>query len=116
MAQNTPQTRVTVDKTPLPKVRADLLVLGIYKDTKKLPPALTAVDKAAGQAVSNLLKTGDFTGKADETALLYPLGKFGCRRIMLVGLGDKVNLCSLVIWESPLTGSGYRTSSGAGDG
>ncbi|KPK75283.1 MAG: hypothetical protein AMJ79_11780 [Phycisphaerae bacterium SM23_30] len=92
MAQNTPQTRVTVDKTPLPKVRADLLVLGIYKDTKKLPPALTAVDKAAGQAVSNLLKTGDFTGKADETALLYPLGKFGCRRIMLVGLGDKKSL------------------------
>jgi leucyl aminopeptidase len=51
----------------------------------KLPPSLDSVDQAAGGAVGRLLASGDFTGKRDETALLYPAGP--AHRILLVGLG-----------------------------
>jgi leucyl aminopeptidase len=50
-----------------------------------LPASLAALDDAAGGAMQRLAGAGDFTGKRDETALVYPPGPAG--RIMLVGMG-----------------------------
>ncbi|MFI5235529.1 MAG: M17 family peptidase N-terminal domain-containing protein, partial [Gemmatimonadales bacterium] len=50
-----------------------------------LSPSLAATDKAAGGALSRLYAAGDFTGKKDEVAVLYPVGP--AARIVLVGLG-----------------------------
>ena len=83
------RTTITVTKAGLDEVRADMLVLGLYQDTRKLPEAFGALDKAANQAVSNFLQTGDFIGKCHETAVLYHSGKLGVKRILLVGLGEK---------------------------
>ena len=92
MARQPKKTTVTVEKNPLDKTRSDMLVLGLFKDTKRIPAELAALDKAAGQVISNLLKLGDFTGTTNQTAVLYTRGSFACRRIMLVGLGDKKSL------------------------
>jgi leucyl aminopeptidase len=56
-----------------------------------LPASLASLDRAAGGALQRLATAGDFTGKRDETALVYPTGPAG--RIMLVGMGkpDEVN-------------------------
>jgi leucyl aminopeptidase len=51
----------------------------------KLPPSLGGVDQATGGAVGRVLAAGDFTGKKDETAVVYPTGP--APRILLVGLG-----------------------------
>ncbi|MFL5402913.1 MAG: leucyl aminopeptidase [Gemmatimonadales bacterium] len=51
----------------------------------KLPPSLDPLDKGTGGAVGRLLSSGDFTGKKDETAVLYPSGP--ASRVLLVGLG-----------------------------
>jgi leucyl aminopeptidase len=51
----------------------------------KLTPSLEALDKATGGAVGRVLASGDFTGKKDETATIYPAG--ATPRILLVGLG-----------------------------
>ena len=74
MARQPKKTTVTVEKYSLDKVRADILVLGLFKDTKRLPAELAALDQAAGQVISNLLKLGDFTGTANQTAVLYTNG------------------------------------------
>jgi leucyl aminopeptidase len=50
-----------------------------------LPSSLEGVDKAAGGAVNRVLAAGDFTGKKDETAVIYPSGP--ASRVLLVGLG-----------------------------
>jgi leucyl aminopeptidase len=50
-----------------------------------LPASLTALDAAAGGALGRLFAVGDFTGKRDETALIYPPGAAG--RILLIGMG-----------------------------
>ncbi len=61
-----------------------LLALAVARGP--LPPSLVAVDAAAGGALGRLFTAGDFTGKRDETAVLYPPGP--AARILLVGLGD----------------------------
>ncbi|HEY9443866.1 MAG TPA: M17 family peptidase N-terminal domain-containing protein, partial [Gemmatimonadales bacterium] len=50
-----------------------------------LPPSLAPLDASAGGALGRLFAAGDFTGKRDETALVYPPGPAG--RILLVGMG-----------------------------
>jgi leucyl aminopeptidase len=50
-----------------------------------LPPSLAGVDKQTGGAIGRVLVAGDFTGKKDETAVIYPSGP--AARVLLVGLG-----------------------------
>ena len=50
-----------------------------------LPPSLAALDQAAGGALGRLFAAGDFSGKKDEVALIYPTGT--AARVLLVGLG-----------------------------
>jgi leucyl aminopeptidase len=56
-----------------------------------LPASLAELDRAVGGALQRLSGAGDFSGKRDETALMYPPGPAG--RILLVGLGklDEIN-------------------------
>jgi leucyl aminopeptidase len=51
----------------------------------KLPASLEGLDKGTGGAIGRVLSSGDFTGKKDETAIIYPSGP--APRILLVGLG-----------------------------
>jgi len=50
-----------------------------------LPASLAALDKQTGGAIGRVLSSGDFTGKRDETAVLYPSGP--ASRVLLIGLG-----------------------------
>ena len=50
-----------------------------------LPASLGELDRAAGGALQRLWSAGDFSGKRDEIALIYPPGAAG--RLLLVGLG-----------------------------
>jgi leucyl aminopeptidase len=56
-----------------------------------LPASLGALDSATGGAVGRLYQAGDFTGKKDESAVIYPAGP--AARVLLVGLGkpEEVN-------------------------
>jgi leucyl aminopeptidase len=60
-----------------------LLVLALTRG--QLPSSLGALDKQTGGALGRVLSSGDFTGKRDETALLYPSGP--AARVLLIGLG-----------------------------
>jgi leucyl aminopeptidase len=50
-----------------------------------LPPSLQPLDDAAGGAISRLLASGDFAGRRDETAVLYPSAPVA--RVLLIGMG-----------------------------
>ena len=73
------------------RVVADALVLGILEGTTRLSGAAQAADKAAGGAIKEVLKSGDFTGKAGQVVVVYPTrGKLD--RLVLVGLGAEKGL------------------------
>jgi leucyl aminopeptidase len=70
---------------------AGVVALAIPQDTRTLAGAAAALDRAARGAITALLASGDFRGKALETAVLYPTaGK--ARRLLLVGLGPRATI------------------------
>lgn len=60
-----------------------LLILIVPQAT--FPSSLAGLDKVSGGAISRCYNAGDFKGKKDETALLYPDGPRP--RLLLVGTG-----------------------------
>src|SRR3954451_1950329 len=70
------QAQVAGYETPL---------LAIALGRGKLPHSLDTLDKGTGGALGRVLSSGDFVGKRDEVAVLYPIGP--AARVLLVGLG-----------------------------
>jgi leucyl aminopeptidase len=70
-------------------------LLAIAVPRGELPPSLGAVDQATGGALGRLFAAGDFSGKKDETALVYPPGT--AARVLLVGVGkgDEISRASI---------------------
>jgi len=89
VARQIKRTVVTVVQSRLEEYKGDVLALGLFKDTQRVPKDYAGLDKAAGGVVSKVLKLGDFSGKANESAVIYHNGAVVCRRIMLIGLGGK---------------------------
>jgi leucyl aminopeptidase len=61
-------------------------VVGVYEGERTLGAAAAALDRASRGAITALRKSGDFTGRHAETAVLYPSG-LRTKRVILVGLG-----------------------------
>jgi leucyl aminopeptidase len=73
-----------------------------------LPSSLAALDKSTGGALGRLFDAGDFSGKRDETAVVYPSGP--AARILLVGMGKPEEITfSAVRRAASLVGKRART-------
>ena len=70
---------------PLAQVETPLLAVALAQGSV-VPASLAELDRAAGGVVTRAVASGDFKGKRDETALLYP-GNAKPERVLLVGLG-----------------------------
>jgi leucyl aminopeptidase len=68
---------------------ADCIVVNLFEGVTSPGGATGAVDRALGGAISNLIASGDFTGKLASSALLYTLGKLPASRVLVVGLGKQ---------------------------
>ncbi len=62
---------------------APLLALALARGS--LPASLASLDAALGGALGRVYASGDFAGKRDEVALVYPSGPVS--RVLLVGMG-----------------------------
>ncbi len=76
----------SVKVVPLERVTAPLLAVAVGElGNGKLPSSLLGLDVNTGGELSRLVTSGDFIGKRDETAVIYP--KKGAKRVLLVGIG-----------------------------
>ena len=73
----------------------DTPLLAIAVTRGGLPASLASLDQATGGALGRLFAAGDFSGKKDETALIYPPGP--APRVLLVGLGKTDESSAAVI-------------------
>jgi leucyl aminopeptidase len=81
---------ITVDSHNPIDARVDLLALPMVQiDAEKrlLPPHLAAIDRAVGDRLSAVLRSGDFQAKSDQSLMLYPDGGIAAPRLLLIGLG-----------------------------
>jgi leucyl aminopeptidase len=68
---------------------SDLIVVNLFEEVTEPGGATGAVDHALGGRIRELLSWGDFQGKLNDTALLYPGDDFPARRVLIVGLGKR---------------------------
>ena len=74
----------TLRAAELATVQTPLLIVAVPQGA--LPPSLAALDRARDGALARLYAAGDFTGKTDQVAFVYPTGP--AERILLVGAGE----------------------------
>src|SRR5256714_10441027 len=75
----------TTVTTRRPQIETPLLAVALAQGGA-VPATLAELDRAAGGVVGRAITSGDFKGKRDETALLYP-GGAKPQRLLLVGVG-----------------------------
>ncbi len=85
-------------------------LLAVLVPRGAMPPSLKALDEATGGAIERLFASADFSGKKDETAVLYPGGT--AARILLVGLGKGPEVSRAAIRRA--AGTAARRARGLG--
>lgn len=73
------------------EVESDALVVNLFEGVESPGGATGAVDRALNGAISELIKTGEITGKLYRTTLLHTYGRIAPRRVLIVGLGKSTD-------------------------
>lgn len=77
-------TAVTVNPTA---VTADTLIVSLFEAAGALAGAAGTVDRALNGALTELIASGDASGRLGELTVLYPRGAVSAQRLIIVGLG-----------------------------
>jgi leucyl aminopeptidase len=89
-SKNIIKSSCDVFHTSLEQFRGDALVIGLFKNTKKVPAVYSKLDAAAGEVFSRMLASSDFAGDANQVATLYMPENLKFGRLILVGLGEEM--------------------------
>ncbi|MDR4504885.1 MAG: leucyl aminopeptidase [Candidatus Scalindua sp.] len=77
-----------VTKFSTPEMEStEALVIGLFENSKNIPPELESCNKSSGRIITHLLQSRDFRGKLNETVMVPTYKKISPKRIVLVGLG-----------------------------
>lgn len=80
---------IIVKQGQIEAAEADTLIVNLFDDVETPSGATGAVDKALDGAISELIASGDLTGKLGEVGVLYPRGAIPAGRVLIVGLGKR---------------------------
>ena len=82
---------IKVEVGNIVEVDADTIIVNLFEGVSYPGGATGAVDLALGGAIQDLIAGGDFKGKQDDVAVIYPRGSIRPRRVLVVGLGKVEN-------------------------
>jgi leucyl aminopeptidase len=88
---------VKIVTTPLAETDADTVLVYVFESETDFSDATAAIDDALDGVVKDLITTGEFTGKADQTMVLYPRGSLAAKRVIAVGLGERASFNAEVL-------------------
>ena len=71
------------------ETQADALIVNLFDDVTTPSGATGAVDQALNGLISQLIASGDLTGKMGEVTVLYPQDTLPAQRVLVVGLGKR---------------------------
>ena len=84
-------------------------LLALVVPAGALPSSLAALDQQTGGALGRLYTSGDFSGKKDETAMIYPAG--AAQRVLMIGVGKAEEVSRAVLRRAAATaGKRARTA------
>jgi len=82
---------VRVKQGRLENEPADAVVLTHFQGEDALLEECTKIDRLLGGAVRDLLKSGEFQGKPNQTVVLHSPRKLPAKRVLLLGLGRRTD-------------------------
>ncbi|MFO7680994.1 MAG: leucyl aminopeptidase [Chloroflexota bacterium] len=82
---------VQVQQGSIQENTADTIIVNLFEGVTTPGGATGAVDQALNGAISELIASGDLTGKAGEVAVLYPRGLIPAKRVLVAGMGEREN-------------------------
>ena len=82
---------ITVTRGEIQKRKDEALIVNLFQGLVKPGGATAAVDGAIGGLIQRAVTDGDFSGVKNETLLLYTHGRIPSSRVLVVGLGKKVD-------------------------
>jgi leucyl aminopeptidase len=92
--------QINVVTGALQTVTAQAIVVNLLEGVTVPGGATGAVDQALGGQIQALIAGGDFRGKRNEIAVLYPNGAIPAQRVILVGLGKREKFTPDVIRQA----------------
>lgn len=75
----------------LDEQQVDTWVVSVFEGAQELPGLATQLNDSLDGALLDLLRSGEYSGKAAEVAVVYSLGKLPAARVFLVGLGKEAD-------------------------
>ena len=115
MTKNIIEIAVNAKQADPIEIKTNLLAVGVFSDEQESNKLCRALDKKLDDAVSKIIKLGDFKGKSDTCAILYGQDKIGAERVLLVGLGDKEKASVNTIRKAALTAANKAVELRAGN-
>jgi len=102
----------SVKVVPLERVSAPLLAVALGElSNNKVPSSLLSLDANLGGELGRMLAAGDFTGKPDEVAVMYP--SKGAKRVLLVGLAKSEEITRGAVRRSAAIAARKAVETGA---
>lgn len=83
--------KATAEKSGLTEIKVPLVLVGVSKEAKE-DSLIEGIQGPLGNMIGNVIALGDFTGKKEETSLIYTRGAVPTDRVLLVGLGESEKL------------------------
>ena len=83
------ELKIKTVHVPVDKIKTPLLVLHIFERDKKPVGFVHKVDELLGGAISRVLESGDFSGRKEDTLLVYGPPQCAIQRVLLVGVGKR---------------------------
>ena len=80
--------------------KSDTLVISLFQGEDELGPTVKRIDEQLSGAISEMIASGDITGKPGEVSQLYPRGVLTPTRILVVGMGKKAEFGAEVVRKS----------------
>ncbi|MEM7345978.1 MAG: leucyl aminopeptidase [Chloroflexota bacterium] len=79
--------KIDVHQGGIQTIQADAIIVNLFEGVTHPGGATGIVDQALSGAISEVIASGDLTGKLGETIVLYPRGDIPAKRVIIVGLG-----------------------------
>lgn len=80
---------IEIKRGAIQEEQTELIVVNLFEGVTEPGGATGSVDKALDGQISDIISSGDFKGKLNESAVLYTRGVIPAKRVLIVGLGKK---------------------------
>jgi leucyl aminopeptidase len=88
------EMKIQVRKGSLPEHTTEAAVVTLFEGETGLTGIAALLNEKSGGLIEEILRRGDFTGRTNQTAVLYTRGDFPVKRIVVVGLGKRPDFSS----------------------